>query len=97
MLCHTAMEGTLTMPEVDVAATRKAASALSDAARTIGEARPVVAVTSIAHQVPDAVTRSVLDDLQAALQLRLQDLSGEIDAMSTGMSTLADNVEQATG
>lgn len=85
------------MPEVDVDATRHAATDLSESARTITEARPSVAVTSIAHQVPDAVTRSVLGDLQAAVQLRLQDLGGEIDAMSTGMSTLADNVERATG
>lgn len=83
------------MPEVDVAATRQAASNLSEAAAAINFARPMVTVTSLSHHVPDAVTRSVLGDLQAALQLRLQDLSGEIDAMSTGMSTLADNVEQA--
>lgn len=85
------------MPEVDVAATREAANDLSEAAQTIDEARPEVAVTSITQQLPDASTRSVLGDLQAAMQLRLTDLSGEIDTMSTAMSTLADNVEQATG
>ncbi|QFG68071.1 hypothetical protein [Ornithinimicrobium pratense] len=83
------------MPTVDVAATRQAASDLTEAAENIHHARPAVAVASISDQVPDAVSRSVLGGLQAALQLRLQDLSGEIDTMSTAMSTLADNVEKA--
>lgn len=85
------------MPEVDVAATREAARDLDGSARTIDAARPSVAVTSVTEQVPDAVTRSVLGDLQSAMQLRLLDLSTEIDTLSTGMSTLADNVEQAMG
>ena len=85
------------MPEVDVAATRRAARDLENAAETISTARPAVAVTAISTYVPDAVTRSVLGDLQAAIQLRLLDLSSEVDTMSTGMLTLADNVAQAMG
>lgn len=85
------------MPKVDVEATRRAAGDLGKSAGTIRTARPAVAVTSISQDVPDAVTRSVLGDLQAAIQLRLLDLSSEVDTMSTGMLTLADNVAQATG
>lgn len=85
------------MPEVDVAATREASRDLASSAETIDGARPTVAVTSVSEDVPDAATRSVLGDLQATLQLRLLDLSTEIDTLSTGMSTLADNVERATG
>lgn len=83
------------MPSVDIAATREAASRLDARSGSLQQTRARANAQAAAQSLSDSATRWVLDDLQTSVQLRLVDLAGEVGAMSSGMSTLADNVEQA--
>lgn len=85
------------MPTVDVAATRAAAEQLDERSGALHETRTRADAQAAAQSLSDSSTRWVLDDLQTAVQLGLVNLAGEVAAMSSGMSTLADNVERATG
>lgn len=83
------------MPTVDPGATRTAAGRLVQAADAVQDGSSLAGVTAAAGELKDSVTRHLLDDVQAAIRLRLRDVRGEFTALSTGMTELADNVDDA--
>lgn len=85
------------MPRIDVAATREAARGLGAGSRAMTEVSSSVATAGLTQQLTGSSTAAVLAELQTHARLRLTDAGRELSTLQDSLTTLADNVDEATG
>lgn len=85
------------MPQVNIEATRAAARALGRGETALSAGRPEISTAPVASVLRGSSTAALLAPIQTQARLRLGDAAAELGTLQEALTTLADNVETATG